>query len=108
MLTAIVHDQFQTTAAYCLQVRAAHHAGNVFAGQCQFHADVATDGAGADDRDLHSSVPARRTVTIVVAVAMMSRAKSRGAPRRSPLQDLSLRQARQRAARGESCRWRAL
>jgi hypothetical protein len=60
LLAAVVHHQLYAVAANGLQIRAAHHAGDVFAGQGELGADITADGARANNRDLHRSPFGRR------------------------------------------------
>ncbi len=57
VLGAVAHDEFHSVLADRVQIRTTDDEGDVFTGQSQFHADVATDGAGANDCNLHRSIP---------------------------------------------------
>src|ERR1700674_1416532 len=56
MLGAIVHDELHAVLANRIQVRTAHHERDIFATQCQLDPRVPTNGAGANDCDLHRSL----------------------------------------------------
>ena len=53
VLAAVVHDELHAVAADGVEVGAARDEGDVFAGEREFDADIAADGAGADDGDFH-------------------------------------------------------
>jgi hypothetical protein len=57
VFAAVLHDQFHAAGADGLEVLAAHDEGDVFAGQCQLHADIAADGTGTDDGHFHGRTP---------------------------------------------------
>ena len=60
LLAAVAHDKLHSILPNRVQVRATDDKGYVVAGEGQFHADIATDCAGANNCDLHPSIPPRR------------------------------------------------
>jgi hypothetical protein len=58
MPRAVAHDQGDPHTSQRREIRAAHHAGDAFAGERESRRHVSTDRAAADNRDFHGLAPA--------------------------------------------------